>query len=869
MNQNNGARLHNWLVDMLKTLLRSGRSLDDACQQLSQMHNSAAIRAARHAVEEELGWIRTLREPPSLERGPYESWYLGPTPNDRYWPPLKNLLGKKEWPEDVIQSLDDASTKVVSLMKHPGVGAFQTRGLVLGYIQSGKTANFTAVIAKAADAGYRFFIVLSGLTNSLRRQTQIRLNQELVELNTESWITLTDEGRDFGAFAVTNVNAFLTEHASQKTLCVIKKNAARLRRLHTWLSGAHQNVLRTCAVIMIDDEADLASINTAAWNEERTRINNLILSILALLPKVTYIGYTATPFANVLIDPSVPEDLYPRDFIIDLPRPSSYFGPESIFGRERVWLDDTDEGLDGLDMVRTVPEEEVPFLRPSGNYSMFRPEMTPNLRQAILYFWLSTAARRVREAQQKHSTMLIHTTSLAVPQTQFRQPIELFRSQVHQLITQNNAELLEEMRGIWDEERARVPQQTESETTVLFGDLQPYLGDIIANTNVVIENYLTAPDQRLIYGDEPGVFIVVGGNILGRGLTLEGLIVSFFMRTASAYDTLLQMGRWFGFRLGYSDLPRIWMTNELRGYLYDLATVEQEIRNDIRQYQLENLTPLEFGVRIRTHPALSITSRLKMQHAVPCGISFSGSRIQTFLFRHRDLNWLSDNLTAARNLIKAATDSGISPVSAGENRWVLRDVDAELILEFLRNYHIHENQEHMRSDLVQGYITDQNQAGKLLYWNLVVMSQRTDILGTIALGFGDIPLINRSKLKSPFDYADIKAVMSKADIVADLDTTRIEIVNKDAGALLAERNRDEHGVKDKGLILIYPISRDSEPDPHSRQHREPLNAAEHIVGLALVFPKAAELTPQGYMTVDLSGVSREEYEPLPEEDEAE
>ena len=869
MPQNNTEQLHNWLVDLLKTLMRSGRTLNEACQQLGQMHSAAAIQSARRSVEKELGRIRTLREPPSLEISPFESWYLGPTRDDKFWPPLRNLLGSREWTEDAIQSVDDASTKVVSLIKHPGMAAFQTRGLVLGYIQSGKTANFTAVIAKAADAGYRFFIVLSGLTNSLRRQTQIRLNQELVELNTESWITLTDENSDFGVCGATNVNAFLTQYASQKTLCVVKKNAARLRRLHTWLSGAHQHVLRTCAVIMIDDEADLASINTATWDEERTRINNLILSILALLPKAAYIGYTATPFANVLIDPSEPEGLYPRDFIIDLPRPSSYLGPERIFGRERVWLDDTDEGLDGLDMIRIVPEAEVPFLRPNGDYRMFRPEITPSLRQAILYFWLSTSARRAREAQDRHSTMLIHTTSLTVPQTQFRQPIEVFRDQVHQLITQNDSTLLEEMRAIWDEERIRVPPQTDAEPEILFENLYPYVTDIIANTSVIIENYRTPLDHRLLYGEDPGIFIVVGGNILGRGLTLEGLIVSFFVRTASAYDTLLQMGRWFGFRPGYSDLPRIWMTTELRGYFYDLATVEQEIRNDIRRYQLENMTPLQFGVRIRTHPVLSITARLKMQHAMPAKISFSGTRIQTFHFCHRDVNWLTDNLTAARNLIKAAIDSGISPASVNGNRWVFGDVDAELIQGFLRSYHIYINHEHMRTDLVQGYITEQNQAGKLLYWNLVVMSQKMDILGTIDLGFGNIPLINRSKLRRPVDFADVKAIMSKADIVADLDSTNIDIINMEAGDLLAERNKNEHGVTDKGLILIYPISKDSEPSPHNRQAREPLNAIEHVIGLALVFPTADELTPQGYVTVDLSGISREEFEQLPEEDEAE
>jgi hypothetical protein len=393
--------------------VRGGLTPRDSFKKLARSFPEPDARAALIRFERLTGRIRALAEPPALVDVPEpghetEAWYVGPQPEDRFWPALENYLrASKGWSDEAVKDLDSASTKTLALLPPPGLGKFSARGLMLGYVQSGKTANYTALIAKAADANYKLFIVLSGLHNGLRAQTQRRLDQELVHLVPEQWHTLTDPRADFKGQG--NVNALLGGGESQRVLCVVKKNSFVLQRLLKWLGNANELTLRNCPALIIDDEADQASVNTSDGEERRTRINNLILDLLKKLPRVSFVGLTATPYANLFIDPSVPEDLYPRDFIVDLPRPTAYFGPERIFGRPKLKQEDAD--TDGLDMIREVPDGEVSQLKPRGHLDQatFFPDVTPSLEAAIRYFWLASAARRsaghlldTSRATQKH-----------------------------------------------------------------------------------------------------------------------------------------------------------------------------------------------------------------------------------------------------------------------------------------------------------------------------------------------------------------------------------------------------------------------------------------------------------------------------------
>ncbi len=853
------------LVEQIRMAYAS-RSLDAICENLCRFAPSASVAQARSIVEAEISRIRTLRDPPGLVDPSIGGWYLGPSDEDTFWPLLKNRLARSGWDETAIDGLDAETTRIISLLEHPGVGAFKRRGLVVGYVQSGKTANFTGVISKAADAGYRLFIVMSGVTNKLRRQTQLRFDSDLRNLLNERWITLTDDNNDFSRQTAGNVDAFLTQYAQHKTVCVVKKIPMRLELLADWLASARPEVLKNCPVLIIDDEADEASINTARVEGMRSRANRQICRIVGLLPKVAYIGYTATPFANVFIDPDDDEDLYPRDFIIDLPRKSNYFGAERIFGRADLSPDDAERDRSCLDVVRIIEDREVERLRPTrANRASFTVELNriPVLQKAARWFWLATACRRVRSGSSDatfHSSMLIHSSQMAAVHNAFRGPMEAFRDATLAALTAGNADTEMEFRRLWEEETGRVRAEDLGLESITYDELKEPLQKVVADTRIVIENYLADPDDRLAYGNDPVTVIVVGGAILARGLTLEGLVTSLFVRSASAYDALLQMGRWFGYRRGYEDLPRIFMSTELKSQFYDLATVEEELRRDIARYEREGLTPLEFAPRIRTHPSLMITSRLKMQNAKRCSISYDEKRIQTTIFLHRDSSWLEHNIAAARSLINGGMEDGAT-VEHMNGRTLLKGVSVQTVRSFLGSYAANDRHEMFRRDVLGNYISAENQAGSLLTWHIVVMGHRSRALGQMDLGL-DMPvnLIRRSRIKDLGGdaFANIKALMSEPDVCADIQTGDRQMTREEMFTL---RNEQAPGI---GLLLLYPIAKNS-PKESGSTDRADLVAKMDIIGLGLVFPKTARTTGGvDYMTADLSSIEQEEPE-LPSE----
>ncbi len=855
------------LVGQISDSVRAGRTPDEAARRLAQIAEAGLVEQALRRYRTLTRNVRTMREPGAIIDPFVDAWYPGPSDDDKFWPKYKETLRRRGWDDRSIAELDTASTKIVSLLSPPGAGSIRTRGLVLGHVQSGKTANFTSVISKAADAGYRFFLVLSGVSNALRNQTQRRLEEDLVALQPEDWIALTGPARDFREAA--NVNAFLSERQASKVLGVVKKNASRLRRLRDWLRAARDEVLRACPILVIDDEADQASPNAHPDPGERTAINRLLVELLLTLPKAAYVGYTATPFANLFIDPAPEEDLYPRHFIVDLPRAEAYFGPERIFGREPLDWENPDEVADGLDMIRLVPDDEVQHLRPASRDERFAfvPQITPSLADALSYFWMATAARRARSQTGEHSTMLIHTTEYSAVHDAFRAPVERFRDHLAESLRAQVPATLGSLQGAWEREQAAVPPENVGERGVPFEALVGRLAEVVAATEVKVENARSS--ERIEYDPTaPRTYVVIGGNVLSRGLTLEGLSVSFFIRGASAYDTLLQMGRWFGYRSGYADLPRIWLTNELRDFFYDLATVEREIRVDIDQYKESHITPLTLAVRIRTHPHLAITSKLKMQYAVPAKMSFAGHAVQTIVFKHRDRAWLERNLQAVRAFVRRLVGEGLRPQRVQERpHWVLRDVPVDAVLSFLGEYQIHEKHVEMRSDLIQSYIRDQNARNKITRWNVVIVTRTPDPeLGAVNLGVdGEVALVNRARfMRGGPEFADIKALMSGIDSAIDLDIATTELRGKSKKELLRLR------ADANPLLLLYPISRNSQPRGAATRsaYRRPLESQEHVVGIGLVFPSADDDTPQGYMSADLSRVPQEklDIDDLPEDE---
>ncbi|MFP2990014.1 Z1 domain-containing protein [Mycobacterium intracellulare] len=846
-------------------------TLEEAVAELSETGDAQKAEAAAHRIRELSERIRNAQVPTSVVAGNIESWYPGPRAADKNWAALVEILTAEGWNEDMIADLDKSSTKVVANLPNPaGQGEYHCCGLVLGYVQSGKTTNFTAVIAKAADAGYRMFIVLSGIHDALRQQTQDRLNEQLWERNSNIWHRLTDE-EDFRPTA--NVDALLSTQR-QCVLAVVKKNGSRLRALKRWLFSARPSVLAACPVLIVDDEADQATVNTAKPDRQPSRINSLIREIVNKVPKSAYVGYTATPFANVLIDPGDYQDLYPRDFIVDLPRPLPYIGPEAIFGREPLDFDDADLGDDGHDFIRSVPANELDDLKPKGAAKRheFDPRVTDSLDDALRYFLVSTAARRIRGKGNRHATALVHTSQHIDVHERSADAIRDHLGLLKRRLQRGDEALLEALRVQWESECDRVPAADFDLERVSWEELVGALNAVAEAAEVIVDN--SRSTERLSFDDDnPRVIVAVGGNTLSRGLTLEGLAVSFFVRTASAYDTLLQMGRWFGYRNGYADLTRIWMTDEMRGWFHHLATVEQEIRYDVERLEVEHLTPEQFGVRIRTHPALAITSAAKMQHARTAEASYAGRRLQTILFNHRDSEWLADNSKAARTLLTSIEPEEVWTPRAGIT--ILKGFDSQHIVSFLSMYHFHENSRDLDSQLISRYILDRRDEGELLRFNIAIMgrSSQSDYLGSIDLGIGnEVGCINRARLLQigTNTYADIKTLMSRHDRVIDIRLPEGALTAETKPAELAKYRsttaRGGYG-DGSGLLLLYPVSKDSRPVRGTAKTREPLDAVNHIVGVGFAFPESRSTRANvEYVTADVASMPEVEVE-VPDEDD--
>lgn len=853
------------IVRVLARAMRDGRgmSLDDAVSETSEfVVDPEKVRAAAERIKRVASEIQTAQTPRAVVAGNIESWYFGSRAEDRNWSSLVEQLRDDGWQESALRDLSDSADKVVAHLPNPhGEGEFHCRGLVLGYVQSGKTTNFTAVIAKAADAGYRFFIVLSGIHDALRAQTQSRLNEQLWEPHRDLWNRLTNEG-DFRP--TDNVDAMLSTQ-NQRVLAIVKKNPSRLRALKRWLEGARPEVLAACPILIIDDEADQASVNTAKADRSPTTINRLIRGIVNGAPKAAYVGYTATPFANVLIDPKDYEDLYPRDFIVDLPRPDVYIGPEAIFGREALEFDADGYEDDGHSFVRSVPIEELDRLRPKGAATRhrFEPEITESLDSALRYFLMSTAARRVRAAGSRHATALVHTSQHVDVHERTAAVIREHIARLAERLAARDANLLAELEQQWADECAEVLAADWGVDEVAWSDVEALLPTVAADAHVITDN--SRSQERLSFDDaNPRVIIAVGGNTLSRGLTLEGLAVSFFVRTASAYDTLLQMGRWFGYRKGYADLTRIWMTDEMREWFHHLATVEQEIRFDIERYERDHITPEQLGPRIRTHPKLAITAAAKMQHARAADASYSGRRLQTILFNHLDGQWLERNVEAGRSLVRAAADAGAASTNIRPGIKILGPVDSQLVLDFLGKYQFHENSRDLNNELIARYIEARREKdGELRHFRIAIMGRATTDpdLGSVDLGLNaETACINRARIKviGGSTYADIKALMSHRDRVVDLDLSTEELAGLTVGDLARLRNLPRDGGRGdgSGLLLLYPVSKDSRPVRGSVKTREPLAAAEHVLGVGIVFPESASQTASvDYITGNVAALS--------------
>lgn len=724
------------------------------------------------------------------------------------------LRQQPTWKPQQVDSVAEESLRIISkttFIKRP---EFQCRGLVVGYVQSGKTANFTAVAARAADVGYRLIIVFSGIHDSLRNQTQKRLNKELVSVG-DNWTTLTTETEDFQVPVV--ANGFAT---AGTVLVVTKKIPPVLRRLNQWI-GALNGQLSDIPVLLIDDEADQASINTkgnrndlsvdddaTTENSDPSVTNALIRDILQQIPRATYIAYTATPFANILIDPTaldskVGTDLFPKDFVIQLPRPEGYTGTEELFGVTSL----------GRDVIRPVADNDVRALKPKRRKknTLLAAEDDLNLPQslcdAVLLFAVAGAIRLLRKQIGRPNTMLVHVSQMQADQIRI------------------GTAIIRQIKGWRDHERV-VPGSIKAMLSSALNDFgeidMPASRDEVldeaalnlSRIEVVVLNSKTG--EELEYENKPDrQLIAVGGNRLSRGLTLEGLTIAYFLRTTSMADSLLQMARWYGFRTGYGDLIRIWTTEAIAQWFVELALVEESLRDAITAMNIAGRRPDEMAIRMRSHSDLMLTSKRKSKMQEISQRSWSRENPQTILFTLRNPAILNQNIDLTDSLLTC-----YPPTRDAYGGSLTYDVPALAVSEYLRTFVVHEETLAFRGEIIADWIMECVASGELTTWTIFIASPDRD--RRVLLGGRSYGLVQRSLTATESIGILTEPRHEGVDLHGGPEAHRIGTVYN-AKAMRNTRPSTH------GLMLIYPL----DPQPLQAQVRT-------VIGIALSLPKTSD-----------------------------
>ena len=749
-------------------------------------------------------------------------------------------------------------------------------------MQSGKTENFSALIAKAADVGYQVIIVLSGVHNGLRQQTQRRLERELGLENVSPGVGLPVPGLRWNNPTTADLDGDFEPGTSdpsilqgnKKVIFIIKKWYTVLEKLIKFIRDA--DMPAHLPVLIIDDEADQASVNTGGNRQplpdlidaeeppvdleneiNPSTTNRLIRELLGLFSRMAYVAYTATPFANVLIDHraedrEVYEDLYPKDFMLTLfPRPG-YVGAARLFGRDS--LDGTPEGTrEGLDVIRFVPDFDLPMVTPQGvKLADFVPSVPPSLEQAILDWVLATAGMLARADGDRPSAMLIHVHQRTDVQNDLApQVAEVVRAIRNSWRYDKDGPLRAEMSAHWDEDFRAVTRRIDADRDMPFEAIEEHI-DRLLKDGVPVLALNSKSDAVLDYEQDPNIkAVLIGGNRLSRGMTLEGLTVSYYVRETPYMDTLLQMGRWFGYREWYVDLTRLWTTPDLASWFRDIALREDELREQILQAERDHLTPLQVGPRIRSHPAMMVTAQNKMGAGRQERLSYAGRMIQTTRFRLENREWLAENLAAARGLLGSLGEPGRD--ESGVPLW--SDIPWETVRDFLLTYRTVQDRTSFDADAAAKYIEVQVEHNELVSWKVAIATQNrlNDRLGVADLNIevlGPVNTISRTRLTKDKNSigvltnpADKSGTPRQGDEEIGLNDEAIlrarqeyadDRYEKIRDALLAQRPAAE------GLLLIYPISRHSRPrsgsDTRLALFERPDEEGETVIGVALAFP---------------------------------
>ena len=810
------------------------------------------------------------------------------------WKAYKETL-KKFMSDKAVDDVENSSHWLLNqLARNSGT----RKGLVMGSVQSGKTANMVGLVSMAADYDWNFFIVLSGSIDNLRRQTRDRFRKDLQDTDSVQWHVL-DYGNDGDhlydlrtkkqiLFEELKLNALGNKERAEKYVIVCLKQSGRLERLISWLH-TNDSIAAKLRLVVIDDEADQASINTklmeTAVDEEpeddveRTRINQSVVNLVSNcfpsgersqkpLQSINYLSYTATPYANILNERIEGYSLYPSDFIFSLPEPTAYFGEKIIFGSHS-----DPSKYPGLKILRHISSEEVAKLNSSKIPITAVPE---GLKNAIQWFFCAAAVMRTSNKKRPIS-MLIHTSPrVKTHMVEYKLVFEWLKSI-------NKDEFISACKKIYEDE---VQTFTKEDLIAAYPDydykdalpdMMPPFDQIsddvklmlskITHISIDEDDDLEYVDDgvhlcvdncaaqryadedvymRIVYPDDEAlsemnkspVFIVFGGNTLSRGLTIEGLVCAYFARNVTQADTLMQMARWFGYRKGYELLQRIWMSVETEKHFKLLQRIDEELKQEFNSFRKENKSPKEFGPKVLNSKSVSklrITAKNRMQAAVESGAGFNGDAFETTKFREGDL---AANIIALESFVEEIDTKPLQSEHAKAGL-VWYNVASDIVLRFLSKYK-HYDDKHER---ILKVISDANAEKRYLNWNVAIVEgdSKTEN-GTWEPYKGRfIKKSKRSKLIDESDI-DIDRLRNGKDALYDVQVSGLKdwqlpiyTDTVETGSAI-NACRGKIGLDDSPLLLIYRLDKDAPKDRNKKngKPRENIATQRDVIAYAII-----------------------------------
>lgn len=807
-----------------------------------------------------------------------------------FWGNYRQYLEEeKGFAPEVINKLDRITDNILDNLFDPNEKIkINKKGLVVGQVQSGKTANYTGLISKAADSGFGLIIIMAGIHNNLRSQTQIRIDESFLGFDTQHTRAFDQKSIKIGVgkpgFGKINVAHSLTSSLEKgdftqgaanalglnfdtpdPIIAVIKKNPHVLRRIYQWLSAQAEEdtelgrVIRNKSLLLVDDEADNASINISNDPDRQSSINGWITQILKLFGKNAYVGYTATPFANIFI-PLDDENLFPRNFIKNIPAPSNYIGPEKVFGFSPL------EDDNSIDTV-------LPIVNRINDYRDFVPDrhkkddqlpssLPESLKTAIRCFIITCAIRRLRGQTSVHNSMLVHVSRFVRWQDHITELILNQFMFYRRGIDQNDSTILNELKATFEEDTNLYKSYVSVSNQILESDLknldsqiQVHLWKDVLNhlndaaSRIEVKSIHGGSGEALDYFDhKKGLSVIaVGGNKLSRGLTLEGLSVSYYLRASRMYDTLMQMGRWFGYRGGYVDLCRLFTSRELNEWFCHITEASEELREEFDYMaDVAGSTPEQYALKVRTHPGvLQISATNKMRSATTVQISWAGRLVESYEFK-KDVKIINSNFKNTQNFISDLPSNFITK----SNAFIWYDIPAEKVINFFEGIQSVDNLKKAEPKKLIQFITAQLRNEELTEWRIALMHKSKSKQSRFSLAgkefFVGQWIRREDENNSNYDLFYIRKshIISRKDEFIDLSeqefkealrlSGQTDIPN---GKVVRERIRDPK----KPLLLIYLL------DPEESIWKYPMNESFNpFVGYAISFPKSNYNSPVSY-----------------------